>query len=98
MTVATFPLSDYNYLHPQMWKFLHICTDHFICRILPQLFNSLCLFYKSTSFLTGCPGSIDFRWQDTNSASSSSSSSNFCKGKGKGKVHPRTGHEGPEGE
>jgi len=21
-----------------------------------------------------------------------------CKGKGKGKVHPRTGHEGPEGE
>jgi hypothetical protein len=26
--------------------------------------------------------------------------SNHCKenGKGKGKVHPRTGHEGPEGE
>ena len=22
----------------------------------------------------------------------------ICKGKGKGKVHPRTGHEGPEGE
>jgi len=21
-----------------------------------------------------------------------------CKGKGKGKVHPRTGHDGPEGE
>jgi len=21
-----------------------------------------------------------------------------CKGKGKGKIHPRTGHEGPEGE
>ena len=22
----------------------------------------------------------------------------LCKGQGKGKVHPRTGHEGPEGE
>jgi len=22
----------------------------------------------------------------------------YCKGKGKGTVHPRTGHEGPEGE
>jgi hypothetical protein len=22
----------------------------------------------------------------------------YCKGKGKGKAHPRTGHEGPEGE
>jgi len=45
-----------------------------------------------------CRHNAKYRKLNTLFCQNVTSHATVCKGKGKGKAHPRTGHEGPEGE